>query len=501
MYVLGVDIGTTSTKAMLADERGRVAAASGNVSYPLLTPGEGRVEQRAQDWWDTFVKASRECLGQVPDPEAVKAVSFSTQGGSIVFTDGKGEPLSNASVWMDGRGRDYLPDYIETLGERHVYHASGWRIGGAMAMAKLPWYREHEPRLLRDAKKLLTTADYVSFKLTGRYTIDGTNAAMTQLYNIQTEDWDETILDAAGISRDLLPEPVRPGEPLGTLTEEAAAALGLPRSVLVVAGAHDQYCAATGSGALNDGDILLSTGTAWVALGISEKLIFDDEGYIGVGRHVLPGLYGALVSVPTAGVGLEWLRNGFAPQRLAEGELTRESFAMIDREAAGRRQKAKELYFYPHFGGSGYPRWSRGSRSSLMGLRLEHDFYDVALAVMEGVAFDVNLVLEAFAEKGMTGKRLKLLGGASKSPLWTEIVSAVTGLPIDKYTEANVACMGAACLAGTGCGMFPSVREAAATIASYERLEAPAGELRRFYKEKYEGYKRGLDFVEEYYHI
>lgn len=497
MYVLGIDIGTTGTKSMLISSKGEVLTSAYR-EYGLITPGNF-VEQKAEDWWTTVVDTVKECMQSLSDSSQVVALSMSTQGASMALCDKDGSPMGNAITWMDNRGAECVETLDAKLPKDFVYLTTGWGTSAALMATKILWLSKHNPEALKATHKILTTVDFVNYKFTGRYAIDQTNAGITQLFDINKQCWSAEILEACGITEEILPEVVPSGEVIGTLTAEAAAELGLTTATKVVSGFHDQYAAATGAGALSAGDVLLSTGTAWAPLGISDKLLYDTTSHLVVGNHVNPGLYGTLCTVATAGVGLEWLRRNFGRQKIEGGSLRLDSFAEIDMEAKKRRENTKDLFFFPFFNGSGFPRWNDSVKATFAGLSLSHDVYDMALAVMEGVAFAMAEVLDGYAKKGLVPKSLRLVGGASKSPLWTEIISNVTGLPITRFKEANIACIGAAAAAGFGCGMFSSFAEASEMMFDVTEHPAPSGALRDYYEEKYARYLKMAPAMEEMY--
>ena len=499
MYVLGVDVGTTGTKAILADDKGTLVGRSYK-GYPLITLADGGLEQCASDWWLTFIDTVREATACIADKNEILALSLSTQGGSCVLLDGAGEPLANAHTWMDTRPASVLDAFADTDHDR-FYELSGWRLNGAMMAARAVWYKRNHPDIWAKAKMYLTTVDYINLRLTGCAVIDPTNAAMTQLFDIRKMDWDDATLAASGVSRAVLPTITPSGETLGTLLPEAAKILGLTEKTLVVSGAHDQYAAAVGACAYEPGDIVLSTGTAWVLLGITDKLTYDFVDYLGVGNHALEGLFSVLTSIPTGGVGLEWCKKNFAESKLVDGAVTKVTFDKINEVAQTRVKQNSKLLFYPQFSGCGFPRWKTDNKASFIGLSLEHDSYDMALAIMEGVAFDVAIIIEAYAAKGFSCHQLKMLGGASKSRLWTNIVRNVTGLPLTRFHEADVACLGAAAFSAAACGVFPSIRCAAQALArdNMETLEVPSGELREHYADKFEFYKKRLPNIDLLY--
>ena len=201
MYVIGLDIGTTCTKALLADENGRVAAV-GSSGYPLISEGS-HIEQRAEDWIDASVAAVREAARGIHARE-VAGISLSTQGGSTVAVDRDGNFIGNAVTWMDSRARKEAAEIEEELGESYIYHTSGWKINPALDAAKLRCLKKEER--YKKADKWLSTLEVMNHFLTGEAVIDPTNAAMRQLYDIERNCWDEKLTQAAGVGMEELPE-------------------------------------------------------------------------------------------------------------------------------------------------------------------------------------------------------------------------------------------------------------------------------------------------------
>jgi sugar (pentulose or hexulose) kinase len=499
MYVLGADIGTTGTKALLVNASGERAGAAYR-PYPLIVDAGGLAEQRAADWWHSLVDVIRTATADVKHKEAIRAICLSAQGGSCVLLGDDGEALANAHTWMDRRPESVL-DAFAGIDGRYIYETTGWPLSGAMMAARAVWFRRNQPKLWARVQHYLTTADYLHRRLTGRASLDLTNAAMTQLFNIRAMRWDPALLSAAGVPLSMLPDIVRSGDVAGLLTAEAAGELGLAEGTPVISGAHDQYAAALGAGVCAPGDVLLSAGTAWVLLGVTDNPAYDNESGFCVGNHALPGLYGALSSLPAAGAALEWCRSNF----FSAGEPTdmpdKVAYDKLNRTAQTRIFKDAGLFFYPQFGGRIYPRRSLKAKGSFMGLSLEHDHYDMALAIMEGVVFEAAMMMEAYAAGGFPLKQLSLAGGAGKSRLWTDILRHTTGLPLTCYRDADTACAGAAALAAVSCGMFPSAHDAVSAINanSTERLDAAEGALREHYIRKYERYKAGLPHIETFF--
>jgi sugar (pentulose or hexulose) kinase len=396
-----------------------------------------------------------------------------------------------------------LPFTNDAANKEAVYMKSGRKLSGAMLPMRALWFQKHCPDVWEKAGKYLTTADYVNHWLTGRYAIDQTNAGMNQLMDLHSMEWDADLLAMGNIPKSMMPEIIRSGEIIGPILPPAAKELGLPEDALVVSGGHDQYCAALGAGAVESGDVILSGGTAWVLLEITEEPVFDTKDWLGTGNHVIPGRYGMLSSLPISGAAMEWYRKNFAMGiRPRDGDIDI-GFDMVDQTAAMRILQNPGVFFFPQFSGRGFPRWKAGQKASFLGISLEHDSYDMALSIMEGIVFDTAISLEAYAAKGWPAQRLKLLGGAAKSGLWSDIVSNVINLPIMRFAKAEPACMGAAALAGAAIGMYKSPVEGAGLMAKglAQVMPKPSGHLFEHYRRKYEKYKKLLPHVEGLYYV
>ena len=479
MLYIGLDVGTTAAKAVVVDRTGQICG-KGYREYELSFPGEGLVEQNAEDWWAASVAAVREATAALPDRSAIRGIGLSTQGATMLAADENGNPLAPCLTWMDRRAVDEAQALADAVGAETVYKKSGWRVSPSCDAAKILWIRRHEPELFAKTARFLSTLEFMNQRLCGRAVIDPTNAAIRQMLDIQTGQWDPAILAVLGITPDRLPEVLPVGAPVGQLTEAAARELGLSRDVTVFNGAHDQYCAALGAGAVHEGDMLLATGTTWVVLGVTAQPLYTPT-YIAPGIHPVAGLYGAMASLVSAGSSLKWFK------RLVDGD-----FADFDRGAADRAQSAADLLCYPYLCGAGFPHGHPDVRGSFIGLDLHHDKYDLARALMEGVAFETALTLEEFSARGMGVSRLMMTGGASKSRLWSELVGYITGCAIFRMQEPDTGCVGAAMIAAVGLRDFADYASAAAALVHADPLPLPDDALRDFYKEKAARYRANL---------
>ena len=480
-YLLGIDVGTTGTKTLLFSAEGQLLGHAYR-GYKMYNPQVGYSEQNAEDWWDAVCQTVREVCADPEIGKSVVAISLSLQGGTMVAVDKDVKPVRPAMVWNDGRGAAQMQAYLREVGEAEtMYQKTGWRLGKAMLAIEIRWMKENEPELFEKTAMFLSVPDYISMKMTGIPAVDMSDAGNNQLANVRDGCYDPEILKFAGVTEDKLPKLVRSGDVIGNLTAEAAEALGLSTDTVLVAGAHDQYAVALGAGALRSGDILIGSGTAWVVTAIGDEPAFET----GLAQSVsaVPGKWGSLLSLSTGGVCLEWWRRNLT----VAPDGSQIPFDVINEEVAKRKAAEDGLFFYPFSGNAAPDR--RFPKASFIGLDLSHDRFDIARAIMEGVAFQAIWMMESFKTKP-SKEGLKLAGGASKSPLWCQMVADITNLPVRIPEVADLACVGAAIMAGTGCGIYSSVEEGYKCLAVRERVIQPDPERAAVYAKLYEEYKR-----------
>lgn len=477
MIFIGLDIGSTAVKAMALDQSGQILAR-GKCAYPTATDGACST-QKAEDWWQSSVSAVRqvaETLGA--RAHEVTALSTSAQGGSMLALDENYVPLTDALTWMDRRAQGESDEMSELFGTR-IYRKCGWRSAASDCSAKLVWLRRNEPEIFKRSAHFMTTEEYVNFRLCGENVTDPTGAGIMRLYNINDGAWDAEMLEYTGIKENQLPRVASCGELIGTLTPEAAESMGLSSDVRVYCGAHDQYCASLGSGAVNPGDILLATGTAWVIFGVTDKLCFNDR-FIAPGIHPIDGRFGAMATLSGVGAAVD-------NHARSMGTELRE----VDKVAATRRDGAKALLCCPCPPGRTFLRHRDECCEKTFGRLGSHDEYDVALAMMEGAAFEVKLVIDSFRAAGMVGRgSLIMSGGAARSELWRGIVENVVGAELLLPVEADTPALGAAMIAAVYSGGFDSFADCAAKFVKYlPSTSTVNASMREFYAEKLTRYR------------
>ena len=478
MYILGIDVGTTGTKALVVDGSGKILSR-GYASYELIIPGPGRVEQDPRHWWAAVVQSVSQACADIDSGE-IAALSVSTQGASSVLVDASGEPLGNAITWMDTRSEAETRELVSLLGNDAVYRKTGWPLSSSLDLAKLRWLVRNEPELLARASKFISTLEFINQSLVGRQLIDPTNSAMRQLMSLQTLAWDDTLVAASGTRPGLLPEIEPTGAFIGYLQKSAAESLGLTGKVRVFNGAHDQYCGCVGSDAVRPGEIMLSTGTAWVLMAVATQALFPTQ-VISPGPHIVPGLWGALAALPSGGSAFDWYKNRFLE----------EDYTTIEARLGQNERNRDGLFFYPHLTGEYFPRINPNARGTLVGLGLEHGKYEVAEAVMEGVVFQLRTALDEYRMAGYAVNALKVSGGALNSPYWTRLIADNTACEVFAMANKDAACLGAAAIAGVGAGLFPDYESASLRLNRGSLLVRGSQAEQDRQSEKYERYLQG----------
>ena len=340
--------------------------------------------------------------------------------------------------------------------------------------AKLLWMKRNIADTYESAASFPSTLGFINLRLTGRNIEDPTCAAIRRLYDINEKKINGDILDYLGLSEDKLPETLPTGAFVGNLTAEAARELGLSESVRVYNGAHDQYCASIGGGTVEAGQLMLATGTAWVLFGVTEVPLFS-ESMISPCIHPAGG-FGALSTVSGIGAAFEWL-----------SKLTSTPIPELSNGAEGRRGKNDTLFFRPSATGTGL--LIGGSKGAhITGLTIGHDKYDLALALMEGAAFETALIIEEYKKSGMSDvTSITMTGGATASRLWQSIVSDVTGLDVYASTQTDSPALGAAIIAAA-CDSGENIASMSKRFSGEKTKIAPS-EYSEYYREKFERYK------------
>lgn len=485
-FLLGIDIGTNGTKSALFTTDGTLVDLS-SCDYGLNYPREGWVEQDSGAWWNALLVTVSELVERNRCGGSIIGLSLSTQGGALVLLDGDFTPLGPAISWLDSRAKETEHLLIERISPERLYKICGWPVVSGLNFPTIFWLRKRMPDLYKKVRYFASTVDYINCLLSGRFAIDPTNLALTMFLDLEKRDVSDEILGIAGIPRSSLPEVVPSGRIIGRLRRDVAEKLGLTRDVVVISGAHDQYCANIGAGAIEVGDCVLSSGTAWALLATCDRLYFNEQT-VSAGRivhtvfpglHPIEGKYGLMTSVPFGGNSLKWFRDVVRPSS---------PFKNLDKDAALIPPGAGGLLFLPVASTS-------SGRGAFIGIDGVHTVSHLTRAIMEGVAYANRRHIEIINASGLKIKNLVMIGGGTKSELWPRIVADVSGVPVFIPGIKEAACAGAAILAGVGSGVFKSIEEGSMCFVSEKRELVPDASLVEVYNRLYRDFLNAIDKV------
>ncbi len=454
---LGIDVGTTAVKALVADAGGRVLSQSG-MEYGYRQPRPRWAEQDAEDWWRCLKQVIGQAVCELPEPPV--AVALSTQGDTMVPVDAASRPLLPARFWMDGRTGAQVERMLGELPQEVWRQVTGASLAEYDAAATVVWWADEEPEVFAEAARFCLVQDFLVGRMTGRYLVDASNASRTGLYDLEQRDWSERLLAVAGVGRERLSETAESGTPVGTLTAGAAAELGLPQSTLVVLGAHDQTAGAVGCGAVSPGTVMLATGTAWVVLGAADKLHIDLRGRLQTYCHATSGGI-AILGAYAGGSLLRWARDNLSQLAAADAA---DYADMVSEAEAAESSGHSALVFLPYFYGTGPPLGQREASGAIIGLALQHTRGDVYLALLRGVAAQTAAVLGAVEEVGYQVDEVRMIGGGAQSDYWAQLVADAHGDTVKLPAVSEAAAFGAAMLAAVGAGDIGSAHDVAELV-------------------------------------
>lgn len=456
MAIIAHDLGTTGNKASLYDNDGLLLATS-FVSYETRYPYPGWAEQDPSAWWAATCRATMALMDKSRTmPADVACLVFSGQMQGCLPVDRSGIPLRNSMIWADTRSSAQAEGVIRVLGEERVYAITGHRASPSYSLAKLLWIRDNEPGVYKDTYKILQAKDYVVHRLTGRFATDHSDASGTGMFDLERLDWSQEILAAMKIDETLLPESHLSTDVVGAVTSTAAAETGLAPGTPVVIGGGDGACAAAGAGVVRAGVAYGYIGSsAWIGMATSQPL-FDPNRRTVTFAHVVPGLYAPTGTMQAAGISYEWARQCIYDLDPTSESLGSDgSYEAMDRLAESTPAAADGLLFLPYLLGERSPRWNALARGAFVGISINHSRAHMLRAVLEGVALNLRVILDAFEEQGPDIDAVRLIGGGARSALWRQIIADVFGRPVlrlDLPSEATS--FGAAIAGGVGVGLF-----------------------------------------------
>ncbi len=479
MHLIGIDVGTGGSRAVLIDAAGRVVASATVEHQQFLSQQTGWAEQDPHDWWRASAAAIRTAIAQSGvAAEDIGGVGLSGQMHGAVLLDERDEVLRPAIIWCDQRSANQCRRLTTNIGASRLIELTCNPALTGFTLPKLLWVRDHEPEIWARVRSVLLPKDYVRFKLTGDKATDVADASGTLLLNVAARRWSDEMLAAAEIDTRVLPRVYESQEITGVVSATGAIETGLREGTPVVAGAGDQAAGAVGLGIVRPGMVSATIGTSGVVFATTNTPALDPRGRVHTFCHAIPGRWHVMGVTQGAGLSLRWFRDQFGV--ISEGD----PYDSLTAEAAHISPGADGLLWAPYLMGERTPHLDPEARAALVGLTASHSRAHVVRAMLEGVAFSLRDSFEILNELKVPCETIRLGGGGARSALWRQIQADVYGHDIETVAAEEGAAYGVAILAGVAAGTWPSADAACdEVICTNERVQPNPAAVEVFHRQ------------------
>jgi xylulokinase len=464
MWFLGMDVGTSGTRAVLVDEQGRVVSSASEEHAPFRVEHPGWAEQDPEDWWRAALIAIRGAIAAAPTPrEPIAGAGLTGQMHGAVLLDKDGNVLRPSLIWCDTRTQPQCDWLTAEIGYDRLIELTCNPALPNFTLTKLLWVKEHEPEIFARTAHILCPKDYVRFRLTGTYAIDVQEASGTLLLDVTHRRWSAEVAAAAGIPLDWLPDVFESPRVCANISTEAAQLTGLTQGIPVVAGAGDQGAGAVGMGILQPGSVSATIGTSGVVFAATASPIKDPKGRLHTFCHAVPGRWHVMGVTQSAGLSFRWLKETF---------FAGHDYDKLTAGASAIAPGSDGLEWAPYLLGERTPHLDPAVRAAFAGISTTHTASHFVRAVLEGVAYSLKDTFSLFAALGIPVNGIRLGGGGARGPLWRQIQAGVYGHAVEVLTAEEGGAFGAALMAGVGAGAWANLDVACAKgITVAERIE------------------------------
>jgi xylulokinase len=489
---LGIDIGTSGTKTLAMNAKGRILAHA-NAEYPCYHPKPMWSEQDPEDWWQAVVKTVRAVVKQAKlKPADVRAIGLSGQMHGSVFLDKNNKVVRRALLWNDQRTAAECGEIERRAGGRKklIEMVANPALTGFTA-PKILWLRNKEPKNFEKTVKVLLPKDEIRRRLTGEFATDVSDASGMLLLDVVHRRWSKELLGKLDLDENLFGKCYESSDVTGKLNREAAKALGLSMDCVVVGGAGDCAAGAVGNGIVKSGVLSTSIGTSGVVFVHSDTPQVDPEGRLHTFCHAVKGKWHMMGVTLAAGGSLQWFRNAVCQTLMTEAKKRKiDAYDVLAEEAALTPVGAEGLFFLPYLAGERTPHADPNARGSFVGLTLKHGRGHLVRAIMEGVTYSLRDSLAIVEERGIAVKQVRASGGGARSTLWRQMQADVFGKTVVTMAADEGPGYGVALLAAVGAGEFKDVPEACEATVKTTGQTKPVAAARKVYDKGFPVYQR-----------
>lgn len=488
-YVIGCDVGTQSVKAVLLSLGGKFIGEA-SACYDVFYPYPLWAEQQAQDWLkglETAIAVLQKVTGFTKNQ--VQALGIAAQVDGVVPVDQHGKPLRNAIIWMDRRATAQCEAISATGSATDLFNLSGLNLDPSHVAPKIQWLAEQEPQVYEQAAYFLLPGSYLAYALTGQLAVDYSNASSTLLMNVRQRTWSTDLCQRFGIDRDRLAPIQSATGILGQLLPDRAEALGLSPQTQVMVGCGDEHAACLGAGVLQAGPICDIAGTAEPVCAASPTALFDSTGLVETHCHADPALW--LIENPgfVSGANYRWFCNQFTDLNGSKASPDQQAYQQLNQEAANVAPGSEGLILLPCLMGAMTPTWNANARGTFFGFTLAHRRKHFVRAILESSAYALRDITDRMQQMGVAASEIRVVGGGARDPLWRQIKSDVTGLPVALPQTVETTALGAAMLALVGVGAYASLTQAADAMVKIVDVLEPRTAVQACYESYYQLYR------------
>ncbi len=486
-YLLAHDVGTSGNKSTLFATDGRLIKSivkPYNTYYSNFT----WAEQDPTELFASVCACSKELLKDI-DKKAISAVCFTGQMQSVTCINKSGEVLRNSIIYCDQRSEKQALEVVEKVGAKEGYEKTGHRMSPVFAGPKIMWIKENQPDIYKEIYKVLNTKDYLAYMLTGVVATDYSDASGTNLFNLNSYEWDAQLLDAMGIDECIMPTPYESTAVIGCVTKKAEELTGIGEGTPVVIGAGDGIAAAVGAGSINVGSTYTCLGTSgWIGT-TTQKPMIDEKLRVDSWCHAFRGKYHVIGVMQTLGTSYKWAKEQLFDNSLIDIETNYEMVNdLIKKSEAG----AKGVFFLPYLMGERCPHWTSKLRASFVGMGIETTKGDMLRAVLEGAGYNLKWILNIFKEHTNIEDML-VIGGGAKGEVWRKIMADIYNMKLTYPNNLEEATsMGAAIIGGVGVGVYKSFEDAN-VFNKVCGEDLPTEQNAKIYEENFKIYKEIFD--------
>ena len=474
MKYLGIDLGTSSLKASIADEKGNILLSSSR-SYPLLMPKENYTEQNPEDWYNALIEVLKDISSKC-DLSDLKAMSFCGQMHGLVLLDKDDNVIRPAILWNDSRTTEEV-DYLNNVigKEKLIEETSNIAICG-FTLPKILWVKKHEPENFKKIKKIMLPKDYLVYKITKKFVSDITDLSGTLFFDVKNRKYSKFLLDIASINEEMLPEIHDSFDFIGYISEDFVKISNLNKNVKVVVGGGDQAVGATGTNTLEDNSLFMSLGTSGTVFASSSTYKVDKEGRVHSFRHT-NGKYHLMGCTLCASLSLKWW---------LEDILETKDY---DKELGNLPEEISDIIFLPYLMGERSPINDPNAKGMFSSLNAIYKRRDLTKAVVEGISFSLFDNLRVMEDLGLKFKEARVIGGAAKSSSFLKILADITGLKLKTINTTDGGSLGAIILAMVGDGLYKTLSEASNDLVKDIKVYEPNLVNHEKYLLKFKKYK------------